>query len=1325
MTVDGACTPAELAALAGPSTVRSFLSVVPLTVVGTAQIAGVPSGYEIASVFTTNESAGWSNVRAGMTARIQSAYGTLLGYYRVRRAPSGNTLDIMETGGSDPGLFPVIGRDTVSMVGGTLTVYNRYDLWTVLPRIIYPGFGLGATFYEDYDEPVGTKNTTPEVIVNIVARDSRGNRGRHISTLVTGSGDAMTFTASVYKWAPSDSSTVSYAWTVPVSWTGVSGANTNVLSATVPVGHHVLRLTVTDSVGGTCERIVHVWVHHETNYPPLLVTNITSDTEDRTGRRMSFSVYGQDMTQIPDGAMVNYWESCTWNGVVPSNSTFITQFPGWFLRYGYASREGLMQADPELVGPSHVLALLGGYSQYFERVDNPTEWQHIAPQIATLHFCLFHMMRWRAANLLTLFNYTPFTTSPASARMPVFKVDGGNLLAQLQNLASAYFRANFGCDSYGNFFHRRHPSLLALDAERNAVPERITLSPSTVEGISGNRELKFRVRKVRGEAFYNDGLSRLPVPFLSDSPSAAPGQGTSDMRLEGQITDSGQADLNWLTGNVFALENNPLRDIQVKVPKHLSVISPAHMTWVRLMISGAYLPDGVSFERRCVPTRVSRAHREDGTVDTTIEMEAETRGGTGITVPVPEPRTIYTPPTLPPIIVPPPVPPDPPEPPDVPGDGDAMKTDGSFVLCCTSQGKVYRTWNFLSPSPTYQDISPTGEATTFVQVLFNPATNYNRGAYVLGQSATHTYVYYTANVGADTVVWTEGAAVPGLYSRLVAFRDNAGAILLYNPHTVFEGQELDHHVTFDTGGAAYTFETVPPSSQAQVLSGGNPNNCGGVESPAQPDNAAITRIRVTLPVPATVTGASLDYKKDHTDSITYNTPIEIHFDPPEPNYTIVHGQWLASGGTPTAGVMSGTNDGTYRAVWLEIPIHVPAGAGLNVRYKIKGAYAPGFFGIFRINVEWRAFDAQGNNLNIGEGNNNAVPQNEWVEAFGSFHYTLPADAARIRMRAWISTKPFHETQYLYVDHVRINTINGTGHQTTDIQLVRNVQLLDSADNVIATVIDNSSQPANATWLTDSVTGLSHANVKSALFTVSASGSPNALKTYLDNAILTGTYAAGAAQVVYSPDYGASYTATLPVGTSPGTIGGFDATRFGPASFAAALAQIKRATTIGGAYSNLSGGAYTAQSIVAPWWRVGSISVTNGATNADLVIGGAFGLYTYVNGSTTDITPVAGATIPVSMGITLWKGRRIAVIADVGGQRRLYMTTNTGANWTLIGGDNGAADARSVRVRRLANVPGQLIVAAGANGIKYYPGTGTSLIDKNAPTGTFTSAEFFG
>lgn len=1311
MSVHPALTSTERARLVGQDTIRRFMKAVPLTVIATARVDQVLFGYALAEL-TVDNTAGWSDVRPGMTVYVgTTSGGHERGIFRVRKPPTATRLYISEMGEGDAGLVP---QDIAPYArfenNDYVTILDRYDIWSVLPRIEYPGNAI----YEDFDLPVGTRNTTPPPIVTMTINGARGHYGRYIS----GADHSLTCAVSVTHWT---SSSATFAWQYPAAWTGVSGAATDTLTATAEPGDYTVSCTVTPNAGEPVTVTRHIFICDATNNPPIADFALpSSDVRDRQGRRMTFDLYDDALADIPDGAMVHYWEQCTWAGEAVDTAT--TSFTGWVLRQSRTSGPDTREAQIEVVSPAHLLGMLQGTSQRIEAKASPATWQEVVPALSSASFMAWYMLTWRAANVLRLFDFTVFSTAASGQRLPAWEIDIGTLYDQIVQLATP--RGNFGCASDGSLFFLRHPSLLPL-AARASVVERDTIDETVYSGVVVEQRLRRMCAQVRGEGFAWDGSAALATPYLSDSPQV-PGQGGVPQKLSGQVVD-GQLTLNQVTGDYDAHVNNPFPLVQIEILRNRDVYEPAEMAFVEVHVPAALSPGGEAWQKRCIPMSVTKRHNPDGTADILLQLEVETHGLPGVTVPVPVPNTElyigdgYPPIDLPPIDVNPPIVIEPP----VIGnpEGPEMKTDGSVVLACTQEGDIFRTFNFLEAAPDWEEITPSGgAATTFTQVLFDPAVNYSRGAYALGNDGTHTYVYHTSNAGATTVVWDEGVGLPGVYTRLVAFRDSPGAILVYDPETDAGTQTLDHEVTFDAGGDAYTFETVDPSPEAQVLSGGNPGNCGGVESPAQPGNAAITRIRVTLPVPATVTGAALDYKKDYSDSVTYNSPITINFDPPEANYEIVYGQRLSSGGRTTAGVMNGTNSGTYREVNLKIPVYVPSGVSLKVVFYCKGTQNDP--GIFRMATTWAAYDANDNDLGIGLGANNSYLKDTWV-AFGQlYNPTTPAAVAYVVVRVWVSTQGYYSVAYCYMDDV---VITATGaYQQTNIQLVRRVQLLDPADGVIATVIDQSSQPTNATWFTDSVSSLSHSNVKSALFTVSASSSPNALKTYLDNATLTGSYsAAGKAQVALSTNYGASFSTPVIAGDTPSGVGGFDAARFGPASFAAALSQVKRATTLGGAYSNLTGGAVTARSIVVPWWRVGSISATNYGTDADILIGGSFGLQSVVGGSATDITPAAGGTVAVANAITMWKGRRIACLLDESGNRNLYVTTDTGASWTLVGGMNGAADARSVRVRRLANTPGQLVVAAGSNGIKYYPGSGTSLVDKGAPSGTFMSAEFFG
>lgn len=819
MTVDPALTAGELTSLAGITTVRRWLSYVPFTVVATADFATGNYPEPLYEIPVTNTSAGWSSVRAGMTVVVKDSGGTIKGQYRVRKTPTSTILYINETSIYDASYIPVSLAATIFAAGNTITVYDNYALWSVLPRIVY-GAGVDATIYEDYDASVGTNNTTPNVIVNIRTRgvNQAYTSGKHYSSWVdAGASTArITWTATVLKWATSVGSTVTYAWTVPGTWTSVTGTTGATLTATVPQGHHILKLAVTDSVGGVTDSVCHVWVHGS-SFMPLSIASIGNDTEDVTGRRITFTLNDDALADIPDGVMVNYWEQATWNGTVLTANTFTTQCPGWFLRYGLQARPGTREGTPELANPALCLQMLGGFSQYFERVASPANWQQIAPSLSTIHFVIFHMMRHRAANLLKLFNYEPYSTAADSGMMPVFRVDGGNLLEQLQKLAQSFYYSNFGCDSEGTFWMRRHPSMMTT-SERASVVTRCTLDAAKVSEISLTRELRNKVRKVRGEAFWNNGTATLPTPWLSDAPSAAPGQGGSETRLESQILDGSYLDaqgaLNALSAHYWAFLNNPYSDIQVTIPRNFAAFKPAQLPFVALSIPAKHMADGKALSMNGIVKSVRRTH-EGSTVTTTVTLEGETRGGLGTSVPVPVPTTgnIYVPPPPTPIYIPPPATNwgD-----DFDYDPDQEQTQptgaqfGRFIGA-TSDGRVWR-WTGDGAGGTFEDISPSVGQRTTIGTLYSIRNDpYRLKRYVVWGSGG---IAYTNDGLAASPTWTviEFASGTGFDFQPALNKRDVWYWLYESSGDLYLGRTADFFgTTASTLVAPYTAGDVTPS----------------------------------------------------------------------------------------------------------------------------------------------------------------------------------------------------------------------------------------------------------------------------------------------------------------------------------------------------------------------------------------------------------------------------------------------------------------------------------------------------------------------------------
>lgn len=306
MPVSPAITTPELINLGGASIITRYLSPVQDTVIATALINQATFAYPLAQLTVDSTSADWLDCEEGDTVYIGTTPGGHeIGIYRMKTAPNSTTLFIGETSSSDPGLLPQSIRQAAFSNNNYVTVIDRNDIWAILPRID----PVSGTIYEDYNKVVGSNNTTPVPLVYVYINGVRNHLGTYIETDTL----AITATVSVTKWPTSSGSSLTYLWSVPSGWTGVSGNTSATLTAVAAPGNYILRVTVTDSIGGAVKRKIFVNVHDAINNVPLLISNMPqSDTRDRVGRHISFDLYDNRLASIADGAMVIYFEVVAW-----------------------------------------------------------------------------------------------------------------------------------------------------------------------------------------------------------------------------------------------------------------------------------------------------------------------------------------------------------------------------------------------------------------------------------------------------------------------------------------------------------------------------------------------------------------------------------------------------------------------------------------------------------------------------------------------------------------------------------------------------------------------------------------------------------------------------------------------------------------------------------------------------------------------------------------------------------------------------------------------------------------------------------------------------
>lgn len=201
-------------------------------------------------------------------------------------------------------------------------------------------------------------------------------------------------------------------------------------------------------------------------------------------------------------------------------------------------------------------------------------------------------------------------------------------------------------------------------------------------------------------------------------------------------------------------------------------------------------------------------------------------------------------------------------------------------------------------------------------------------------------------------------------------------------------------------------------------------------------------------------------------------------------------------------------------------------------------------------------------------------------------------------------------------------------------------------------------------------------------------------------------------VVYSTDYGATFATPQAVGATANGASGFDTQRSGANSFAACSGKVRRATSLGGAYSDYytPTGSAQATCVILPYYKWGSTSTKNtNATNPDIVIGlnavdGSSRTLLWVEGGSSpgtvhDITPVASYVFDVSNAITTSYGTAIATIGKVSSTYTLRTSKTLGGagTWTNVA---TVTTPHFVRGRRndgsILRGKGQLYVTTGNN-----------------------------
>lgn len=757
MPANVALTPTELTSLAKVNQLAPYyLSFKAENTIATATVSETPTGSSYAQL-NTSGAVNWTNIREGMTAKITDSTGaTLRGYYRVRRNSNDVTvLDIEEITPADQGIIAQSIRTATIQVGDLITVTDRFDLFSMKPSI------AAGILYQDYDIPVGTYNVAPEVIVNV---DINSRPGDYINKIPSDGGtDHISAAISIIKWPSSSGSTVTYSWVVPASWTNVTGTTTATLAADVPPGDYTLYCDVTDSVGGLTE--IARWVRiHSPSDPPLGV-NITSDMRDMQQRKVSIRAVQKVIQSLPPGIKCALWSDATWGGdnVATATRTFI----GYLYQQPFAHEPNYYETNADIYSTAAILDTLMCVPMTIKYTGFTTTWEQLAADLQTVQFVMWWVLRWRCANLLKCFNFTPFSTASNIGRRINFGISQGSILAALKNLAEMY-EVNIGSRSDGEIISQALPWMLS---DRSGVATRCTLT----NDIYSDVKTKWVRRATYGSVIHDGVVSNLgaDTPVSAQAPGLQTfGQGGAIEKRSDKIYES-QDDNNIRVGLQYAYLNSQYPQIDVDIPNNWDVFEPADCNLVTVVVPATYSPTGSAITIDCVPQSVTKTWIKGQRASIRMMLVASTNGAVGQTVP-PSPTTAISP--IPPISnIPFPLPPIDdgggslplPVPP-----GQVASFDGNYLLA-NSDTQVYWIKQYANlTTPQYNVITPPkfgvyGMAAT--QIQFNPTPG-SVGGYALGTTAAgtaqHSNIFHGSNVAAISPVWEVGTSLSGGYTIL-------------------------------------------------------------------------------------------------------------------------------------------------------------------------------------------------------------------------------------------------------------------------------------------------------------------------------------------------------------------------------------------------------------------------------------------------------------------------------------------------------------------------------------------------------------------------------
>jgi len=546
-----------------------------------AQVAGAP----IADSYTFgNYAVAYDNVTTGAYTAVEEDmtvdFGTTpgardIGSTRVRwKAADATYLYFTETAA---GKLPIV--DNCYM-----TVVEEFRPWMVLPRGVGVQNGVpytnDITMYVDYDHGF-VEADSPNIFfrpkVNIT-RSATSYLAPKPAGFVDGykTGSEQTYRAMVLSsWLSFDFSAGggigSVLWDVGDGTITVGTSASATITVRFPVGFRYIRCTVTSVNGQSRTMRYPIWVHNDT-YMPLTrfdySQNVTNDW-----REMDLEFYAQDTseTTIPRGTALCYWKVPRFT---PIPEAYRDQALGWAREDTTLFRKYQSRNTITLMG-------LGGWLEFLRsfpiRVYDPdpaavdTWFEMYAITLNRLNFYVLEYF----TNATRIANFYP---SSDDTELKSLDITGETIWQQLKYINNGNQHL-IRSSSLNELWVRKHYSFMTT-SERAAVTPLLELTDADWEHRDPPKIMRRDdepVGYVVGTGAALNTSTNENTLYKAGAPGRTPADGaiTKEAPFQNLNYATAQDDLNWLTGQFLAHENNERANVPFNLIYPLDCVEPA------------------------------------------------------------------------------------------------------------------------------------------------------------------------------------------------------------------------------------------------------------------------------------------------------------------------------------------------------------------------------------------------------------------------------------------------------------------------------------------------------------------------------------------------------------------------------------------------------------------------------------------------------------------------------------------------------------------------------------------------------------------------------